>query len=510
MGRQSFAIGEFSKGLDLISSPNAIEPGYTPSAMNVRCCEYGGFEKILGYAAFADLGSGVAGHDVFYYETAAGGTERLVVASATKWQAIQSDGTSMTDMVTGLNSVTETTFVQYGDTLYGLSRSNNMRSSSNMTSTTEHAPGVDTGPPQGLILGIWSNRMWTTSGGSVVRWSDAGNFTSSGAWPAANTVTLGGTGAGSSYIVGGIPTELGLLVFTKDATYLITDTDGTNRLVDGEHGCSSRRSICRVDELIYGINSEGIFRTNGNQPLELVSRQVDPLFTSENPTLSGAAGVMWKNAYFVSFQRELAYNDLTLDVKPAEGSIMANQYRAHCWARGPIANSGEQLFFIDAGNTRYVRKAFSGGSFLSTASPGVAADIPCWYETPPLDLGSEDLVKRLHRIRIVGRGDVYVGARVDYAQYNSLANRFAFPSITESVYDTAVYDTATYGGYTLFEGHVNLPVRGRRIGLRFFESSSNTYPGRPNLDSDTGPDTSGAAVFLAEPTFSTSSKRRYS
>lgn len=509
MGRQSVSQQGFSRGLDLVSSLSDIEPGFTPSAMNMRCSEWGGIEKILGYTAHADLGSGVSGHELFYYQHRDADPKFLVAASATKWQSIQADGTVADIRTTNsaggaLTSVTDTTFVQYGDSVYGLDESNNMASWDG-TTLTQHAVGVSTGPPTGIILGIWSNRMWVADSGTTVVWSDAGSMTS---WPAANTATLGGTGGGSSKIVGGIPTEMGVLVFCTDCIYLITDTDGTNRLVDGEHGCISRKSIARINDHIYFMNYQGIHRTNGNMPSEYVSRRVEPLFSSEAPTLSSAAGVNWRNSYLLSYSRSAAYNDFTLDHRPELGSTMANQYRAKAWAVGELEGTSKSIYFIDAGNQRYVRTAFDGGAFLTTASPGVASDISCWYETPPLNFEDEAHIKRLHRVRLVGRGDMYVGARVDYLGYNSIADRLSFPSIVAALWDTAVWDVDEWGGFTLFEGWASVPAKGRRIQLRFYESSDDTFPGRPNLDSDEGLTLGGAGLYLCEAIFSTSSKRR--
>jgi hypothetical protein len=480
--------------------------------MNFRLADGPGIEKILGYGTLADLGSGVAGHDLTYFRATPSSTKYLVAASATKWHSITAGGT-VADIRTGLTSTTNTTFTAYNGKLWGLDPLNILADWDGTTLTT-HAVGVGTGPEKGIILGVWSNRLWVATAsagvlGTTVVWSDAGNFTS---WPAGNTVTLGGTGT-ADQIVGGQPLSDGLMVFLRDSVFLIYDTDGANRIVDAQYGCTSRKSLALVDGFVYGMNSRGVFRTNGGFPLEIVSRRVDPLFTFENPTLTDAAGTAWNGGYLASYNRNTgnAYNDLTLDVYPSEGSIMANQYRATCWASGPLPTSGDQaLYFIDAGNTRYVRTAFSGGSFLTTASPGVASDISCYYETAPLDLGSDSYLKRINLVRLVGRGDVYVGARVDYQTYNAASDRFEFPSLGGGVWDTATWDSDTWAGYALFEGFARLRVRGRRIGLRFYESSSETSDTRPSLDYENTAELGGAGIYSAEVLFNASSKRRQS
>lgn len=513
MSRSSLLLEDFSGGLDLVSSLSSIEPPYCTNAMNFRLAEgQAGVEKILGYAAFCDLGSGVAAHELYYFQFGSTPTRYLIAASATKLHWIDSAGTA-TDLITGRTSTAATgaTFASYADYLYCLDPVNDGVRWDGAGATDTWAPGVSTGPPRGIILGVWSNRIWVakaSSGslGTEIVWSDAGLPLS---WPAANTVTLGDVG-GNGKLIGGIPTPEGLLCFTEFATYLVYDTDGTNRLVDAEHGCSSRKSLALVEDHVYGLNHEGVFRCNGAAPQELVSRRVDPLFTFETPVLSGAAGTWWKNAYLVSYQRTTspAYNDLTLDVYPSQDSIMANQYRSASWAHGHLAGTDNRLYFVDAGNTRYIRRAFSGGSFLTTASPGVASDISCYYETPPLDLGEESMLKRLHRVRLVGRGDMYVAARVDYSAADVLADRFDFPAVSGGVWNTAVWDTDTWSGYALFEGLAEIPVRGRRIALRFYESSDDTYPNRNVLGLDISSNLGGAGLYLVEPVYSIQGKRR--
>lgn len=510
--RQGVFVSDYSRGVDLVSNPAVIEEGFSPASMNFRLADGPGIEKVLGYGTtasphLADL-TDTGGHELTYFQATPADTKFLVAATPTKWKSITVGGTVTNIRTTA--TAANTTFASYNGVLYGLDPGDVMHSWTGSGSTSV----VGGSPPQGIILGVWSNRLWVAAvdGGilkTIVRWSDAGNFAS---WPVGNTVTLGGAGV-TDQIVGGQPLSDGLMVFCKNSTFLIYDTDGANRIVDPQYGCKSRKSLSVVDGFVYGVNDKGVFRTNGGFPLEIVSRRVDPLFTFENPTLTDAAGVAWNRGYLLSYNRNTgnAYNDLTLDVYPVEGSIMINQYRSTCWAAGPLPASGDQaLYFIDAGNTRYVRTAFSSGAFLTTASPGVATDISCYYETAPLDLGSDSYLKRINLVRLVGRGDIYVGAKVDYQDFSSVTDRFEFPAIGGGVWDTALWDTDTWAGYALFEGYARLRVRGRRIALRFYESSQNVEDAKPVLDYASTADLGGAGIYNAEILFNASSKRRQS
>lgn len=518
--RQSLLIDQFGGGLDLVSSINNIPPGFTPNAKNWRIAEYGGIEKTLGYSAFASIPvvapATVAenAHELSFYAQKDGDPKRLVAATATKWYAIAADG-APTEIHT-VAAASNTTFVTHEDKLYGLDVANNIAVWTGSGAATAVAPGVNAAPPQGIILGVWQNRMFVakaTSGalGMRVEWSEPANPTNgfvnaTGLWPADNYVELGGTAGQSERIVAGMVTGEGLLVFTDSSTYLIYDTDGSNRVVDSERGCSSRKSLAMVDGDVYGITRDGVFVASGGFPLDVISRRVDPLFRSESPDLSGAAGVRWGRSYLGSYQRlsASAGNDLTLDVFRGERpAIMALEYPAACWATANLqADGGEDLYFIDASDATKIRRAFDGGTFAGAA-------ISCFYDLPFENFGDEVALKRLHRVRVVGRGDLLVSCRADYALETSGAQQqLSFPSAGSGAWDTMLWGSGTWGGYALREGYVNPRLRGRRIQLRFSETSSAVEPARDALNVSISGSLGSAGLYLLEPMFTTSTRRR--
>lgn len=513
MGRQSLLIEDFAGGLDLVSSINNIPPGFTPSARNFRIAEYGGIEKVLGYSAFATIAA--EAHELAYYAQKDGSPKRLIAATATDWYAIDSAG-SATDIHT-VTSASNTTFVTHEDKLYGLDVSNNIAVWTGSGSATSYSPGANSGPPQGIILGVWQNRMWVakaTSGSLAMRieFSEpadptAGFVNATGLWPTDNYVELGGTAGQSEAIVGGVVTGDGLLVFTTSSTYLVYDTDGKYRVVDNERGCLSRRSLAQFGDEVYGLTTDGVFATTGAFPLDIISRRVDPLFVSETPDLSSSAGIRWGRAYLSSFQRlsASAGNDLTLDVSfgGQAPAIMANDYPSACWAKGNLqSDAGEELYFIDASDPTKIRRAFSGGSFAG--SP-----IQCFYDLPFDNFGNEAELKRLHRLRLVGRGDLRVSCRVDYQLAATGAQQtLAFPSAGDGLWDTMLWGEGTWGGYALFEGYCQPRVRGRRIQIRFSETGSSVFPMRDNLNQSISGELGGAGVYLCEPQYTTSTRRR--
>jgi hypothetical protein len=513
VARQSVLIEDFGGGLDLVSSLNNIPPGFTPNALNVRLAEYGGWEKTLGYSAFGTASDDL--HELAYYAQKDGSPKRLIGATATNWYEYDDEGTETS--IHTVTAATNTTFVTYEDKLYGLDVANNIAVWDGTGTATSYVPGVNTGPPQGIILGIWQNRMWVAKavGGQLgmrVEFSEpadptGGFVNATGLWPTDNYVELGGTSGQSERLIGGIVTSEGLLIFSTNSAYLIYDTDGKYRVVDGDRGCSSRHSLALIGENVHGITNDGVFVTNGSFPLEIISRRVDPLFRNESPDLSAAAGIRWGNAYLGSYQRlsASAGNDLTLDVTAGgEGiAIMANEYPALRWARANLQSDNvEELYFVDASDPTRIRRAFDGGSFAG-------ADIRCFYDLPFDNFGNEATLKRLQRLRIVGRGDLRVSCRVDYQLASTGAQRtLTFPAAGDGVWNTMLWDDGTWGGYALFEGYVNPAVRGRRIQIRLSESSDEVFPMRDNLGASISGQLGGAGVYLCEPMFTTSSRRR--
>lgn len=509
MARQSFTFEDFSGGLDFVSSLNNIPSGFTPNANNFRIAEYNGIEKVLGYSAFATLAADA--HELAYYAQKDGDPKRLIAATATDWYAIEADGTP-TDIHT-VTAATNTTFVTHEDKLYGLDTANNIAVWTGTGTATSYAPGANTGPPQGIILGIWQNRMWVAKTNSMrVEFSEPADPTNgfvnaTGLWPTDNYIELGGTSGQSEVLIGGVVTGEGLLVFSSNSTYLIYDTDGKYRVVDEERGCSSRKSLATINGVVHGLTRDGVFATTGGFPLEVISRRVDPLFRDESPDLSAAAGVRWGRAYLGSYQRLSGStgNDLTLDVLTGGEavSIMANEYPAACWARANLQSDvGDELYFIDASDPTKIRRAFDGGTFAG-------ADISCFYDMPFDNFGDESMLKRLHRLRLVGRGDLRVSCRVDYDLGSTGPEQvLTFPDVDGGVWDTMLWGTGLWGGYSLFEGYCQPKVRGRRIQIRVTETSDRVFPMRDNLNQSLSGELGGAGVYLVEPMYTTSTRRR--
>lgn len=356
-------LDDFSGGLDLVSDLSEVAPPFTPYAENFRVSEGGKAlvgagrdEASAGSVVSHDCGTGTAGVGYYgnlldYYAAlkSDGSVLALVLARQGSWQTLSFTSSSIsavsrtsirTAMSTG--SAVMPSFAMHNDKLYGLDPLNNIGVWDGTTLTTA-VPGVDTGPPKGIILGIYDGKMFVAvangSGalGLTIQWSEPFDATNGfintvGLWPAANTVTLGGSAESGERIVRGFATPDGLAVFTTGGLYLIYDSDtGANTLVDRNGGTRAWRSLVQdKDGTIYGVNHRGIFRTNGRQPVEYVSKRVEPLFRTGNmgdPEFSQyAAACIYDGSYWVSWTswRNSGNNEYRwgLELDLASGAIM--------------------------------------------------------------------------------------------------------------------------------------------------------------------------------------------
>lgn len=499
---QYLQFDRFGGGLDLVSSINNVPDDYSPGAMNFRVSEYGGIEKVQGYTAFATLDDDT--HDLFYYEQSDGSPKVIVSASPDKWQTI-TNAAVVTDIRTSMTTTTDTTFVSYADVLYGLDAANNMASWDGATLNT-HAPGVNTGPPRGIILGIFDERMYVAPAANPMRvqYSEPGNFTSTGAWPTTNTVDLANPTT-TDVIVGGAVTPEGLTIFARKSSHLLYDsTNGANRVIDAEQGCSSRRSITVFEGVVYGVNDQGVWRTTGSLPLEIVSRRVEPLFAESDSVFTSTVGARFRRSLLFCYDRTgSGGNDLTLDVSPQMNhSFMANEYAMACAVTSNF-NSQEEFYFVDAADGSLLRKGFDGGSFAGSS-------IDCYYDIPPIALAGDSNLARLHRVRATGRGaGVEIGALADYYPAVRIRRPAEFVGAGGSggVWGTGVWGTFVWGGDDVSSAWSRLPLRARRHSLRVYQAGTQTTSGR-NVLGTPSDQLGGCAVYQLEFQFTPTSRVR--
>ena len=553
MPRQSVVLTDFSGGLDLVTNRAAMNPATTPNAHNVRLADGGGIESIPGFTQFAvndwtpPSGSTGSPQGPFidlvsyldYYSDPKGAPRVLGFTAYGPMSLVPvgSDG-SYTDAdgnvaasslpgafivagasanFTGTGPVTNWSFAQDGDKILclpdyssagGTPVLTSFDANSNPLSYSSSPPsGEDGGPRPGILLGMWSGRMWVSPRSSVwgtyadkltIEFSEIGNYDGSqgtGSWPVDNTITLE-VKPGDQEIVGGIPTPGGLLVFTKRRTVLITDPEtGANRVIDDRRGCLSRRSIVSHDGLVYGVCHEGVFVTDGSFPSKIISKRVDDLFLQENPGLDEAVAVIHRGRLLVSFPRTqydnwhspgtLTSNDtLTLEFGLSDGyPVLTSSLRMRLAVSVPMgylasdgtrrdtftAKARDRLLFIDSYDAQTLMIAEEGGTFNGTS-------FDWYYDLPPLDLGDPVNLKRLRRLRLLGRGTVTARIAPDFSTSAGDQRTFTFsaPGSSEREFDQWLRVQAKKGRY----------VQIRLAGT----SSGSGVDARPQLDGAAAPD----------------------
>jgi hypothetical protein len=497
MSRRTVSFSDFSGGLDLRTPPTEMDPRFTPSAYNWRIDGDGSLRALRGSSALgADLGSGVVGHDLAFYETA-GGTPYGIVATGTKWLHWSAAGTTpgtMTDLRTGMTANTDTTFVVHNDVLYGLDPANDIATWDG-TTLTSHAPSVDDGPPQGIILGIWDGRMWirTGAGGMTIRWSEVFDATNGfvntvGMWPTANTVTLGGSAQSTEDILGGVPVADGLFVYTTAGCYLLYDSDtGFNRLVDAD-GALNRRVVVKDGDTIWGMNRKGIWRTNGSLPLEYVSGRVSRMFDEIGLSTSVGAAVVFDGSYWVTFMPLAASsaNDPRLilpgsssawrgawEVDLATGSIMFHNsfVTGSAYCVFPAQGSYSPRLIRLAGDTETTAAANYGRYVRATMAGAGEANTWAVYSLPVLVSERE---MRLRRITVTGQDSVSASSPAEI--YGNTALRFADPDfaglhaagVPADILGNLTWKRGTWGSYRGYDtGYLRAGLRGRALALAF-------------------------------------------
>lgn len=452
--REALSIAGFS-GLDLVTPPAFLSPERTPSAFNVRLV--GGALQSLHEITDADITCDA--HDGIYFNDS--GNEGVVIyAHSTGWQfqAATSAWNALTTISTGAGTSNidppsaasrDTTFYPWVGKVYALSPSHDVYVVNSYVSTSApefnlatYAPGANTGPPRGRILGVYGGRMWVATGGAngmEIAYSNVADNTNgfvnaTGIWPDANRIVLG-SGVRSTAIreaiVAGYPTPDGLVVFTNLGVYLIYDSDdGFNTLVDANGGLTDRRALASRDDMLYGINERGVWRTNGRLPLEYISDAIRPFFDAGNGWKSSCeeynigfhpgAGMVYDGSYFVTITPRdhpfvtdptptpggADFPRLTIEVNLESGAVMWHTrpldgrlyivVPPHREGLGPYISSPEYVVQV---SPRVSAGAALRGCLLDMGV-GTATGVASQYDIPLMSVGERQF--RLQRISAVG------------------------------------------------------------------------------------------------------------
>lgn len=419
-------------GLNLRDQPITVPPTELIDSLNWELNEQGAPVKRLGYIPYinSDPLPAVPLEMTVYAPSA--GTPALVVYTAAGHVDLgEGDGT-WTGLVTGLSTTAVPSFVQLNDVLYW-SNGIDALYAYNGTSSTQPSGG-----PTAAYLAVWRNRIFAAGDPANpfrVYWSDIG-----GTWTNIATNFVDILGPHGEAITGLSPSPVsntfdgldGIFVFTPRATHrIIDDSDnidgvisgGSNVLVDPSTGTVSNRSVAYVNGRTWCVARNGIYSTDGKNPLHLESAKLGKFFQNQlNSTQDkNLVAISYHNTYRLACTKAGdTANSLVLDAytmlprdrtSDQDYPIMAQSIPVQSWVVYP-SSIGDQVIFTDAssGDTLRVRQLGVGGADTDGASTNV--DITADATTGSSLFGTTS-PKRVRRIIVEGRGTLTVGVSAD-------------------------------------------------------------------------------------------------
>lgn len=350
--------------------------------------------------------------------------------------------------------------------------------------------------PKGKYLTVWRNRLWVSGVAAApnrIFWSGIGDPT---AWNPLNFVDIlgpRGDAVTSIHASPNIGTDAsgadGVLVFKSRSTHrIIDDTDnsagaitgGSNVMVDRGTGAVSHRTVTTINGRIYCLALDGIYSTDGHNTLILETGQLGQLISTitSRSNASQVIGVGYRGQYMLAFPQTAGQpNTRILELYTTLGGAGTHPVMAlglgnpQAWTIYTDASVGEELLAADqSSSTSYI--IFRGGS----ANPLVSTPLTATASTGVSMFGS-DSVKRLRRIRAVGRGQMIIGVTTDFMTGTGDQQQFLVDVATSpSLWNNVNWNQFTWAG----QGDSGLtPIsryystRGRWFGFTLSESSTS-------------------------------------
>lgn len=381
-----------------------------------------------------------------------------------------------------------------------LTFSNSLTGGTNPTPVITHTTPGRGDAPKGKYLAVWRNRLWVAGVAATpnrVFWSGAGDPT---VWPQLNYVDILGprgdliTGLASAPNIGqSSDGSDGVLVFKTRSTHrVVDDTDntsgavvgGANVLVDGATGTINNRTVRQLNGRVYCVAGDGIYSTDGHNTLVLESAQLGSLISTMTPPSNAAlmTAIPYRNSYLLATPQSSGTNSngLVFEVYSAIGRtgehpIMVLRKSPNAWTIYTDSAAGDRIMFTNSSTPLLM---FSGGLTFTGIAISASA-------TTGLSLLGVNAVKRLRRIRAVGRGQMIIGAVTDFEvgqgdQQQFLVDVSSNPPLW-NVVNWNEFNWAGAGDSGVFPVSRYYGTRGRWFGFVISESSTQTTQGPASL-----------------------------
>lgn len=305
MAYDSEALPGFGAGLDLVSKTDVVDSSAAIDCLNVLFATRGAVEQRDGYAEFT-TSEGTNRYDSLVPFYTASGTRRLIGGAGNRLEAVGSDGVLVGS---GHTSTAPTASPHYFARWGGYTG----------TQTAEYvytANGTDTLRRYDATSG-WTTPSYVDQAANAV--APKGKFVAG--WPASNRLLCGNTPTPTNGDTGPRPSRIEIsdpgnplvwgdnnfievtpgdgeqimqMIAWRDLVYIFKESkffalygesvdDNANpvferRPIDAGIGLVSSRAACASRDGVYFLDRRGVYRTDGFNDPQLVSRAIEPFF----------------------------------------------------------------------------------------------------------------------------------------------------------------------------------------------------------------------------------------
>lgn len=465
-------------GVDGTTPLTQMNPGRLRVGSNIEAKPGGGYRRIEGYEAFdenevpgegAILGVHYYDGKVYAFRNAVGGATAVMYSSS---------GSGWTAEKTGLSPDGHYRCINYAfsgtQKMYGASGTHKAFQWDG-TTWTDLTTGMSPDTPSHIAA---HRKHLFLSFGNSVQHSSLGDPTTWSAVTGAGEILLANDVTGFSTMPNG---SLG--IFTRESVTLLAGTSSTdwvaNELVEyGNNAGALPDTIMSMGSAVRFVDSRGVIDLSASDTSSdfydsIISRDLDDLLQDEWTKATCATVVRAKNQYRAFF------NDGTGIILVFAGNgVMPTRIAfpdvVRCVINTEDADGNELIFFGSDDGLIYQME--SGRSFGGS-------NIAAYAETAFTDLGAKHNVKRLRRGRFdvgrVGTTELNIAVRFiidDNALRRSQDDSMVFEGTGVTLGSSAILGETILGALPLIEGEAELPGQAQYISLIFKSNSGDAEP----------------------------------
>lgn len=490
----SFELADFSGGLNIRDSWNAMAPNESPDMMNVTLDERGGLQKRLGSRRddSTTILADQPPNNLFYWPT----TGQLIMQlGARVFKRTAADTYAEVERPAGADAFTtdaRATFADFNGSLYALHPADGV-----LKYTGSGTWSLVTSAVKGVALAVWKNRLWaggpSSAGANPTRvwFSNIGN---GDAWTTASDFVdlrdvsdepITALGLGQGLDQGAVPVS-GLLACKRNSVHRIQDAvTGAYTTLSTEAGAAGPLALTSLRGLICMVNDKGVWVTDGEGAPVIVSDKIEPVF--EPTALNLAAMSNWcmgthHDRIFLSLSEVgSSINTFAFEYSPAQGWFAPhdNPMAAyalnrddddHAYALSPeFSGTGSRLLKLCTGGKDRVGATGVGGT-----------DIACrWQST--WSIPASHKLCRFRRTRVHGRGVFDLLIKLDFNLGSDHIHTLDLEPSAAAIWDDGyLWDSGALWGPSNYQNHADVYSHGVGMAISFElrETSGLSHLGR--------------------------------